>query len=168
MILKYIKATVFNTKKHYEFSTNNLLFDEDKNSIILSKEYIENDMNINSCFIESILYDELLERKLYSSMNNIKRAIKSGVLELSLSITYCNNINKSSRTYYKFIDKVTSLKDVDIYCSAVRYYYNLYTKELRRFEIYGDIIIGNQIEREESYYNNENIYKRLKEKGLYD
>ena len=41
-----------------------------------------------------------------SSISNIKRAIKSGVLELSLSITYCNDINKSSRTYYKFIDKV--------------------------------------------------------------
>lgn len=152
MILKYIKATVFNNRKYYEFSTNNVLFDENENSIVLSKEYIENDMIVNSCFVESILYDELLERKLYSSISNIKRAIKSGILELSLSITYCNDIDKSSRNYYKFINKVTLLKDVDKYCSAVRYYYNLYTKELKRFEIYGDIIIGNQIEREESYY----------------
>lgn len=153
MLMKYIEASVYNQSKHYNFTNRDVLFDKDILSVILSKEYINNDINDNIAYIYDLFYNELLDRKLYSSLSNVERAIRTGSLEAYLSITYCTDINKSDSEYMIFRDEVHSLKDVEKYCSGVRYYYELRTKEISRYEIYGDIVLGDEIHREESYYD---------------
>ena len=154
MLMKYIEANCFNRSKNYNFTVRDLIFDKSLNSIILSKEYINNDMEHNLSYVYGgIFYNELLDRKLYSSLSNVERAIRTGSLEAYLSITYCTDINKSDSGYMIFRDEVHSLKDVEKYCSGVRYYYELRTKEISRYEVYGDIVLGDEIHREESYYD---------------
>ena len=153
MLMKYIEASISHKSKSYNFINRDILFDKDILSVILSKEYINNDINDNIAYIYDLFYNELLDRKLYSSLSNVERAIRTGSLEACLSITYCTDINKSDNKYMIFRDKVHSLKDVEKYCSGVRYYYDLRTKEISRYEIYGDIVLGDEIHREESYYN---------------
>lgn len=153
MLMKYIEASISHKSKSYNFINRDVLFDKDILSVILSKEYINNDINDNIAYIYDLFYNELLDRKLYSSLSNVERAIKTGSLEAYLSITYCTDINKSDSKYMIFRDVVHSLKDVEKYCSGVRYYYELRTKEISRYEIYGDIVLGDEIHREESYYD---------------
>lgn len=153
MLMKYIEASISHKSKSYNFINRDVLFDKDILSVILSKEYINNDINDNIAYIYDLFYNELLDRKLYSSLSNVERAIKTGSLEAYLSITYCIDINKSDNKYMIFRDAVHSLKDVEKYCSGVRYYYELRTKEISRYEIYGDIVLGDEIHREESYYD---------------
>lgn len=153
MLMKYIEASISHKSKSYNFINRDVLFDKDILSVILSKEYINNDINDNIAYIYDLFYNELLDRKLYSSLSNVERAIKTGSLEAYLSITYCTDINKSDSGYMIFRDEVHSLKDVEKYCSGVRYYYELRTKEISRYEIYGDIVLGDEIHREESYYD---------------
>lgn len=153
MLMKYIEASISHKSKSYNFINRDVLFDKDILSVILSKEYINNDINDNIAYIYDLFYNELLDRKLYSSLSNVERAIRTGSLEAYLSITYCTDINKSDSGYMIFRDEVHSLKDVEKYCSGVRYYYELRTKEISRYEIYGDIVLGDEIHREESYYD---------------
>lgn len=153
MLMKYIEASISHKSKSYYFINRDVLFDKDILSVILSKEYINNDINDNIAYIYDLFYNELLDRKLYSSLSNVERAIRTGSLEAYLSITYCTDINKSDSKYMIFRDEVHSLKDVEKYCSGVRYYYELRTKEISRYEIYGDIVLGDEIHREESYYD---------------
>lgn len=153
MLMKYIEASVYNQSKHYNFTNRDVLFDKDILSVILSKEYINNYINDNIAYIYDLFYNELLDRKLYSSLSNVERAIRTGSLEAYLSITYCTDINKSDSEYMIFRDEVHSLKDVEKYCSGVKYYYNFKTKEISRYEIYGDIVLGDEIHREGSYYD---------------
>lgn len=153
MLMKYIEASISHKSKSYNFINRDILFDKDIFSVILSKEYINNDINDNIAYIYDLFYNELLDRKLYSSLSNVERAIRTGSLEACLSITYCTDINKSDSKYMIFRDEVYSLKDVEKYCSGVRYYYDLRTKEISRYEVYGDIVLGDEIHREESYYD---------------
>ena len=153
MLMKYIEASISHKSKSYNFINRDILFDKDILSVILSKEYINNDINDNIAYIYDLFYNELLDRKLYSSLSNVERAIRTGSLEACLSITYCTDINKSDSKYMIFRDEVYSLKDVEKYCSGVRYYYDLRTKEISRYEVYGDIVLGDEIHREESYYD---------------
>ena len=169
MLLKFIEASVSNSKKHYRFVDRDLSFDKTQNSLVLPREYIEKDIEDNLCYVYSIFYNELLERKLYSSLSNIERAVRNGSLFASFSITYCIDINKSDSWYSSLSQIPITLEDVDRCCSAIRYYYNLRTKEIERYEIYGDIILGDEIKRDDSYYNDDNIRKRFeKRRLLYD
>ena len=69
-----------------------------------------------------------------------------------LSISYCTDISRSTRSQGIYFDKVKTLEDLDKYCSAVKFEYNFKTKEIKRYEIYGDIYLGTPIERPISYY----------------
>ena len=164
MLLKFIEASVSNSKKHYRFVDRDLSFDKTQNSLVLPREYIEKDIEDNLCYVYSIFYNELLERKLYSSLSNIERAVRNGSLFASFSITYCIDINKSDSKYYTFFDAARYISDIDLCCSAVRYYYDLKTREINRYEIYGDIVLGDEIKRDESYYSDENVRRRLEKK----
>ena len=152
MLLKYIEGHVFNNNKHYHFTNKDIKFDRMINSIIIPTEYIKEDIEDNISYLNSIYYD-LIDRKLYSSINNIYRAIKNNTLYVYLSITYCTDISKSDNGYSIFMDNVKSLKQMDRYCSAVKYIYYPRTKEIERYEIYGDIVLGNEVKRDESYYD---------------
>lgn len=153
MILKYIEASVSNNKKHYDFIKVDIEFDKTKNSIILPKEYIEEDIKNHLKFIDCLYYDELINRKLYSSINSIKRAIKNNCIQVDLSIAYCSDISKSDIMYLSFANEVRSLNHVARYCTAVEYNYNLNTDKITRYEVYGDLVLGDRFEREELYYD---------------
>ena len=153
MLLKYIEAWVCNSNKHYSFISRDINFDKKQNNIVLPKEYIDNDINKYIGYLYSLYYDELLDRKLYSSISNVKRAVKAGALDAYLSITYCSDINRSDIGYNNLRNTPKSLESVNRYCSAIRYYYIPKTGEISRYEIYGDIVLGDEIEREESYYD---------------
>lgn len=169
MLLKYFEGYVQHNKKLYSFLQRDVSFDKTQNSIVLPKEYIEKDIEDNLCHVYSIFYNELLDRKLYSSLSNIERAVRNGSLTANLSITYCSDMNRSDSWYSSLSQIPITLEDVDRCCSAIRYYYDLRTKEIERYEIYGDIILGDEIKRDDSYYSDENIRKRFeKRRLLYD
>lgn len=161
MILKYIEAIVSNNIKHYDFTNRDIEFDKTKGSIILPKEYVEKDLKEHLNFIYSIFYDELISRKLYSSISNIKRAIKNDVLCASISITYCSDISKSDNMYYVFKNEPKSRNQVARYCTGIDYIYDLKTEKIKRYEVYGDLVLGDRIEREESYYDQFKLPKEL-------
>lgn len=161
MILKYIEAIVSNNVKHYDFTNRDIEFDKTKGSIILPKEYVEKDLKEHLNFIYSIFYDELISRKLYSSISNIKRAIKNDVLNASISITYCSDISKSDNMYYMFRTEPKSLNQVARYCTGIDYVYDLKTEKIKRYEVYGDLVLGDRIERDESYYTKFKLPKEL-------
>ena len=151
MLMKYIEGYVYNDSKVYSYDNCFLQFDENKYSLNISDEYLENDINNNICYLYSI-FDDLVKRRLYSSESNAERAARTGALLALLSISYCTDISRSTRSQGIYFDKVKTLEDLDKYCSAVKFEYNFKTKEIKRYEIYGDIYLGTPIERPISYY----------------
>ena len=151
MLMKYIEGYVYNDSKAYSYSDNFVKFDKHKSSLNLPNEYILNDIDMNISYTYN-LFRNLINCRLYSSMSNVERAVRVGALFASLNITYCTDISKSDNAQFLYRDKVKTLDDLDRYCSGVRYEYNLQTKEIKRYEIYGDIILGDDIERPISYY----------------
>ena len=149
--MKYIEGYVYNDSKVYSYDNCSLQFDENKYSLNISDEYLENDINMNISYTYNV-FRNLINCRLYSSMSNVERAVRTGALFALLNITYCTNISKSDNAQFLYRDKVKTLDDLDRYCSGVRYEYTLQTKEIKRYEIYGDIILGDDIERPISYY----------------
>ena len=153
MLMKYIETSVHHKSKSYNFYRNNLEFDKDQSSIILPINYIKTDIENYKSYVYMIL-DNMVKSKIYASQYNVERAIKTGSLIAQINITYCTDINKCDNRYsWGYSNIVKNSNDVEKYCSGVRYYYDFKTKEISRYEVYGDIVLGDEIHREESYYN---------------
>ena len=54
MLMKYIEGYVYNDSKVYSYDNCSLQFDENKYSLNISDEYLENDINNNICYLYSI------------------------------------------------------------------------------------------------------------------
>lgn len=153
MLLKYTEVCVKHNSKNYEFKNNHLEFDQFNDNIIFPADHIINDIKNHICYAYDI-FTNMVNSKLYSSIGNIERAIRTDALSCYISIIYCNDIDKCDNKYsWIYSKKIKTLNDVNKYCSGIKYEYDLKTKEIKRYEIYGDIILGDYIERDESYYD---------------
>lgn len=154
MLMKYIEASVHHKSKSYNFYRNNLEFDKDQSSIILPINYIKTDIENYKSYVYMIL-DNMVKSKIYASQYNVERAIKTGSLIAQINITYCTDINKCDNRYsWGYSKRIKTKEDARKYCSGIRYYYDFNTKKLDRYELYGDLILGDEIPRDESYYKN--------------
>lgn len=147
MLQKYIVAEICNFKKDYKFRETNLQFDKNISSLLLTDDYVQKDIDHNTCFMYSV-FESMIKSGIYSSISSILRAIKNGVLTADLIIVYTANLNHLYITdgWYMMKDS-NSLKSMLKYMTSVQYSYSFKTKEIRRFELYGDPILGDDIER---------------------
>lgn len=153
MLLKYIEVEIKHNKKKYKFTNNELRFDSNVDDIlIINEEYVMKDIFKYECKIYT-LFNNLIKIGAYYSISNIKRALRSGSLSVIISITYCDNINKKIYPW-GYSKDVKTKEDARKYCSGIRYYYDFNTNKLDRYELYGDLILGDEIPRDESYYKN--------------
>ena len=150
MLLKYIEVEVKHNKKKYKFTNNELRFDPNINDILISKEYIMKDISKYECKMYA-LFDNMIKIGAYVTVSNIKKALRSGTLSATIIITYCNDINKKIYPW-GYSKDVKTKDDAEKYCSGIRYYYDFNTKKIERYELYGDIMLGDEIPRDESYY----------------
>ena len=140
MLMKYIEAYV--DYKGNIFTNKDIEFDQNKYSIILPKEYVEEDIKDHLYFMNHIFNNDLLDSKRYSTYSSINRAIKNKNIEAILKITYCSDISRSCGENYKLNNLSSSLDDVDKFCTGIQYQYNLRTKEISRYER-DDILLYN-------------------------
>ena len=152
MILTYAEGMVRHEAKDYELFTRDLALYENMNTLLIPQEYIDSEFYHRYYLIHE-LFEHMVKLKYYSSISNIKRAVKNGTLTAQLSIIFATDISRSERKYIDYYDKITNLKDLDKYCSGVQYTYDYRTKEFQRHELYGNIIHGKYIERPLSYYD---------------
>ena len=88
MLMKYIEGYVYNDSKVYSYDNCSLQFDENKYSLNISDEYLENDINNNICYLYNI-FDDLVKRRLYSSESNTERAARIiGIIKYFLLYGY--------------------------------------------------------------------------------
>ena len=144
MIQKYIVAEVEHNKKNYIFHETFLKFDKNKSSLIIEDSYVEKDMDKYICYLYSVLRN-MVNAGLYSSIYSAERAIKNKVRRAQLIIIYMTDIDKASYRYHYINDECKSLEDLDKYCSSIQYVYDLKDKSIKRYEIYGDPILGDDI-----------------------
>ena len=147
MIKKIIIAEVAHNKKGYLFREISLSSDKIKSSLIISDKYVEQDMENNICCIYSV-FKNMVKANIYSSVKSIERAIKNEVLNAELHIFYINDINKAALNPYIAEDLTVSLHDLDVYCSGIQYTYSMKDKSITRYELYGDLLLGNTKERQ--------------------
>ena len=152
MLLRYAEAMVRHEAKDYELFNRELKLDEYIDTLLIPQKYINREF-YNRYYLVHDLFEHMVKLKYYSSISNIKRAVKNGALTAQLSIIFATDISRSERKYIDYYDKITNLKDLDKYCSGVQYTYDYRTKEFQRHELYGNIIHGKYIERPLSYYN---------------
>ena len=79
MLMKYIEANCFNRSKHYNFTVRDLIFDKSLNSIILSKEYINNDMFLliaSTWLLQNIFLIGVVKEKKNDSYKKLKSSGK--------------------------------------------------------------------------------------------
>ena len=143
MLMKYIEFMVKNNNKDYSLYKRILKFDDSKSTLILPNEYALDDINKYNYLCDDVIND-LIKYKYYSSISNIKRALKNGVLEAKFSIMYLTDINKASYYYQRYENTVTNIEDLDKYCSGIQYEYNIISKELKRYEMYGMPMFGEE------------------------
>ena len=153
MLMKCIEPYIYYTKDtEYPYYTNvHLEFDNNINTLNISDDYLNNDFEKHAHYINEA-YGDIIKRHDYESIEDINADIMSGKLRELLIITYCTDISKCDSLQWQYHDKVNTLEDLDKYCSGVGYSLNPYTKEIKRYEIYGDIYLGDYIERPISYY----------------
>lgn len=144
MLQKYIVAEVEHNKKRYSFHETMLKFDKNKSSLIIDDEYVKKDMDNNICYLYSV-FRNMVTAGLYSSIYSAERATKNGTIRSQLVIIYMTDINKASSRFHYKNDECKTLEDLDKYCSAVQYVYDLKDKSITRYEIYGDPILGDDI-----------------------
>lgn len=147
MIKKIIIAEVTHNKKGYLFREISLSSDKIKSSLIIPDEYVEQDMENNICCVYTI-FENMVKANVYSSVKSIERAIKNEVLKAELHIFYINDINKAALNPYVAEDLAVSLHDLDVYCSGIQYTYSMKDKSITRYELYGDLLLGNVKERQ--------------------
>lgn len=147
MLQKYIVAEVSHRKKDYRFHETIMGYDKNISSLLLSDKYIKKDMEDNECYMYS-LFESIINAGIYSSISSILRAIRNGVIEANLIIIYTTNLNSIHKTdgWYTMKDS-NSLKKMLNCMTSVKYSYSFKTKVIERFEIYGDPILGDEINR---------------------
>lgn len=147
MLQKYIVAEISHRKKDYRFHETILEYDEDISSLLLSDDYVKKDITDNECHMYS-LFQSMVNAGIYSSVSSILRAIRNGVLEANLVIVYTTDLNHISMTNGWYIMKDSkSLKEMLKYMTSVQYSYSFKTKIIDRFELYGNPILGDDIQR---------------------
>lgn len=145
MLEKYIIAEVEHNKKGYSFHETYLSFDKEKSSIALEDNYVKKDIDDNICYLYSV-FESMIKAGVYSSMSSIYRAIRNGILRAELLIIYISDLDKVSVTNGWYIMKDSnSLEEMLKYSSSVQYVYSMKDKSIRRYEIYGDPILGDDI-----------------------
>ena len=149
MLFIHAEANVINDNKNYKLYNNDIRFDilADQ-SLILSKEYIETEF-YNNYYVLYSIFEDMVKHKYYSSISNINRAMKNNTISAVLKLTFIADIQKMSKKYEQYAYTVTNIEDLDKYCSGIQYEYNIISKELKRYEMYGNIVI----ERPLSYYD---------------
>ena len=103
-------------------------------------------MEDNICYLYSV-FRNMVNAGIYSSVKSIERAVHNGVIVATLNIFYISDINKAALNPYSSEDLTNTLYDVDIYCSGIQYTYDLKNKSIIRYELYGDLLLGNNKER---------------------
>lgn len=146
MIKKIIIAEVKHNKKGYLFREITLSSDKSRSSLIIPDKYVEQDIENNICCVYSV-FKNMVKANIYSSVKSIERAVKNEVLKADLHIFYINDINKAALNPYSAEDLTVSLHDLDIYCSGIQYTYSIKDKSITRYELYGDLLLGNVKER---------------------
>lgn len=146
MIKKIIIAEVNHNKKGYLFHEIFLSSDKTRSSLIIPDKYVEQDIQDNICYVYSV-FENMVKANIYSSIKSIERAVKNEVLNANLHIFYINDINKAALNPYSAEDLTVSLYDLDIYCSGIQYTYSMKDKSITRYELYGDLLLGNNKER---------------------
>ncbi len=146
MLQKFIVAEVEHNKKDYMFHEAFLCYDKNRSSLILEDEYIKRDIDNNICYLYSVL-NNMINAGLYSSEYSAKRAVKKGILRAELSIIYMTNIDKVGADYHYKENECKTLEDLDKFCSGVQYVYSMKDKSISRYELYGDPILGDDINR---------------------
>ena len=144
MIQKYIVAEVEHNKKNYIFHETFLKFDKDKSSLIIEDDYVSKDIDRYICYLYSVLRN-MANAGLYSSIYSAERAVKNGILRANLVIIYMTDIEKAATRFHYKENECKSLKDLDKYCSAIQYVYDMKDKSIERYEIYGDPLTGDDI-----------------------
>lgn len=144
MIQKYIIAEVEHYKKCFILHETFLKFDKTKSSLIIDDDYVKNDMEINICYVYSLLKN-MVNAGIYSSIYSAERAIKNKVLRAQLVIVYMTDINKAAYRYHYQRNECKSLEDLDKYCSGIQYVYDMLDKSITRYELYGDPLLGDNI-----------------------
>lgn len=158
MLMKYIEATVTHKSKDYKFTANHLEFDTHskyKNSIILPEDFIKNDIYSEVGSKIYVIFRNMVNSKIYSSMSNVLRAVRNGTLEAILNITYCTDINRCDTVYgnttaesWWYCTHNNVIKDdasIEKYCSGVSYEYKLGVNEIRQYLVFGDLYLGDII-----------------------
>ena len=145
MLQKYIVVEVSHEKHGYMFQQTFLDYDKTKSSLLLQDAEVKSDIDENICYIYEVLRN-MVKAKIYSSLYSAERAVKNNTIKAILNIIYTTDLEKC-KPLDKGYNDIKTIDDFNNYCSAVQYEFSLNDNSITRYELYGDPLLGDYIER---------------------